>query len=73
MAYIFLISEAITQNFNTIAELVIPLGIPSRKVKAEIEIYPVSAETKIRKCSIMKGYFSYSNYFSTILSVFHIR
>ena len=34
--------------FSLIAELVILLGIPSKEIKAEIEIYPETAETKIR-------------------------
>ena len=38
--------------FNPIAELVIPLGIPIKEAKSEIEIYPVIAEAKISKCSI---------------------
>ena len=33
----FLISAAIQQIFNSIAELVIPIGIPSKETKAEIE------------------------------------
>ena len=37
--------------FNTIAELVIPIGIPIKKVKTEIETHPVIVEAKIRKCS----------------------
>ena len=37
---------------NPIAELVIPIGIPIKKVNAEVEIHPVIAEAKIRKCSI---------------------
>ena len=41
-------SAVITQIFNPIAELVIPIKI----AKAEIEIHPVTAEAKIRKCSI---------------------
>ena len=46
----FLIPAVITQIFNPIAELVIPIGIPCKEEKAEI--HPVIAETKIRKCSI---------------------
>ena len=38
--------------FNTIAELVIPIGIPIKKVKTEIEAHPVIVEAKIRKCSV---------------------
>ena len=48
----FLIPAAITQIFNPIAELVIPIGIPSKETKIEIHIHPVIAEAKIRKCSI---------------------
>ena len=47
----FLIPAAIPQIFNPIAELVIPVGIPIKKAESEIEIHPVIAEAKIRKCS----------------------
>ena len=46
----FLILAAIKKSFNTIVELVIPLGIPSKKAKKEIEIHPVIVEAN--KCSI---------------------
>ena len=46
----FLIRAAVVQIFNPIAELVIPIGIPSKEAKAKIEIHPVTAEAKIRKC-----------------------
>ena len=45
----FLIPAAIAQNFNPTAELVILIGIPSKEGKAEIDIYPVIAEDKIKK------------------------
>ena len=45
-----LISVAIAQIYNTIAELVIPTGTPTKEAKAEIEIHSVLKETKIRKC-----------------------
>ena len=48
----FLTSAAIAQIFNPIAEIVIPIGIPIKETKVEIEIHPVIAESKIRKCSI---------------------
>ena len=48
----FLIPAGITQIFNPIAELVIPIGKPSKEAKTEIETHPVTVETKIRKCSI---------------------
>ena len=46
----FLILAVTAQNFNPISELVIPIRIPSKDVKAEIEINPVTVEAKIRKC-----------------------
>ena len=48
----FLIPAAIAKIFNPVAELVILIGILSKEAKAEIEIHPVIAEAKIRKCSI---------------------
>ena len=38
--------------FNSIAELVISIGIPTKKAKAEMETQPLIIEVKIRKCSI---------------------
>ena len=38
--------------FNPIAKLVIPIGIPIKEPKTEIEINPEILEAKIRKCSI---------------------
>ena len=43
----FSIPTVVAQTFNPIAELVIRIGIP----KAEMEIHPITVETKIRKCS----------------------
>ena len=51
IALYFLIHAAIAQIINPIAELVIPIGIPKKEAKTEIEIHPVIAEAKIRKCS----------------------
>ena len=48
----FLTPPVIAQIFNPIAELVIPMVIPSKEAKAEIEMHTVIAEAKIRKCSI---------------------
>ena len=45
----FLITAVIAQIFNSIAELVIPIGIPMREAKAETEIHPEIVEPKIRK------------------------
>ena len=43
------IPRVVVQIFNPIAELVIPIGIPSKEAKAEMEIHPITVETKIRK------------------------
>ena len=48
----FSIAAVIAQTFNPIAEIMIPIGIPTKEAKTEIEIYPVIVEPKIRKCSI---------------------
>ena len=48
----FLIPAVIAHIFNPIEELVIPLGVPIREAKAEIEIHLVNVEAKIRKSSI---------------------
>ena len=48
----FLIPATIAQIFNPIAELVIPVEIPSKEAKAEIQIHPVIVEAKMRKSSI---------------------
>ena len=47
-----LIPAAIAKVFNSIVELVIPIGIPSKKAKAEIEMHPVIVELKIRNSLI---------------------
>ena len=33
-----------------------PIGIPSKEAKAEIEIYPVTVEAKIRKFRVVETY-----------------
>ena len=48
----FLIAVLIAQMFNPNAELVINIGIATRKTKAETEIHPESAEPKIKMFSI---------------------
>ena len=40
----FLIPAVITQIFNPVVELVIPIGITTKKAKAEMETHPVIAE-----------------------------
>ena len=47
----FLIHAVIAQIFNPIAELLIPIGMPSKETKAKIEIHSVTAEANIRSCS----------------------
>ena len=44
----FVLLAATAQIVNLIAELVIPIGIPSKKTKSEIEIYPEIVEAKIK-------------------------
>ena len=48
----FLISVAIAKIFSPTEKLVIPIGIQTNEVKAEIEINPVTLKAKLRKCSI---------------------
>ena len=48
----FLFPAAIAQIFNPVAELVIPIGIPIKEAKAEIEIHPVNVEAKMWPRSI---------------------
>ena len=50
--FIFLIIDLYFLVPAVIAEIVISIGIPSKETKAKIEIHPVIAEAKIRKCSI---------------------
>ena len=48
----FLIPAAVAQIFNPIAEFAIPIRIPSKEAKAEVDIHAVTEEAKMRKCSI---------------------
>ena len=43
----FLIPAVITQIFIAAAELAIPTGIPTKKLKIEIEVHPETVEAKI--------------------------
>ena len=45
----FLIPAVIMEIFNVIAELAIPNGIPTKKVKEEIETHPVTVEAEISR------------------------
>ena len=44
----FVIPAATAQVFNLLADLVIPIGIPNKVAKAEIEIHPVIAKAEVR-------------------------
>ena len=45
--------SVIAQILNPTAELVIPIGIPTKATKAEIQTNPVIATiAKIKKCSV---------------------
>ena len=48
----FLISAVIARVFDRIVGLVIPIRIPIKEAKGEMETYPVIVEAKIRKSSI---------------------
>ena len=45
----FLISAVIAQIFNPIAELIIPIGIPTKEAKSEMEIHAGLVKSKIKK------------------------
>ena len=47
----FLIPAVNAQIFNPTTELAIPTRTPTNDANAEIEIQPLTAETKTRKCS----------------------
>ena len=49
----FLIPAVITQIFNPIVELVIPIGILTKEAKAEIETHAVIVEVTISKWSVL--------------------
>ena len=48
----FLIPVVITQIFNPFVEIAIPIGIPTKEAKAEVETHPVIVEIAMSKCSI---------------------
>ena len=48
----FLIPANITQFFNHIAELISPIGIPTKEAKAEIKMHPLTSEINISKWSV---------------------
>ena len=50
----FLFTTVIIQMFNPTAELVIPTGIATNEVNAEVETQPVIVQSKISKTSKFK-------------------
>ena len=59
------IPEGCAQVFNP--ELVIPIGIPSKEAKAEIETHPVISEVKLRKgSSKLEFYKPFCAFYSSI-------
>ena len=42
--------QFLNKHFNCTEGLVIPIGMPTKEAKAEIEIWPVTGKAKIRKC-----------------------
>ena len=67
----FLIPRIIAHVFNLIAELVILIQMPIKEAKAGIEIQPVTAQAKIKKCSIwFKLYSFFASYSSICFGLF---
>ena len=48
----FLIPAVITQIFNPIVEHAIPIGMPTKEAKAEMETHPVIVEIPISEWSL---------------------
>ena len=46
----FLIPEVIAKISRPIAEVFIPIGIPTKETKVETETHTVTVETKLSKC-----------------------
>ena len=51
-SYILNVQSLPTQIVNLTAEIVIPIGMQTKEVKAEMETHPVTVEIKISKYSI---------------------
>ena len=72
----FLIAPVITQTFNPIAELVVPIWIPIKETKAEnVEAKIVSVDYNSKHYKIFYGFYS-SIYFALFLQgnnfLFHL-
>ena len=48
----FLIAVVFTQIFSPLLELGVPIGYPTKEVKAEMKTHPVIVETAIGECLI---------------------
>ena len=48
----FLIQVVIAQIFNSVTNLVIPRGIPTKEAEVEMEPHPANVEAKLRNYSI---------------------
>ena len=47
-----LIPAVTTQIFNPIAEIAIPVGVPIKEAKSEMETHPVIVEITVNECLI---------------------
>ena len=52
IGWCFCIASVIAKISNAIAELVILMGIRTKEVKVEMELYSLTVEAKVRKCSL---------------------
>ena len=51
MTYTFLIPAVFTQIFSPIAEIIIPIGIPTKEAKSEVGTHPVTVKEVSRQYS----------------------
>ena len=47
-----MISSVVTQIYNPIIKLAIPIGVPIKEAKAEVETHPVIVEITISEFSV---------------------
>ena len=67
MTYTFQFLQLLFQfSINPTAELAMPIGIPTKEAKVEMETHTVTAEAKIRNCS---KYFEVVQIFSLFLFI----
>ena len=62
--------QFIAQIFHPKAELMIPIGIPTKRAKSEMETHPVIVEPRIRRCSIR--FRVVQNFLWFLLILFHL-